>query len=182
MTKEQFLDYSLHTGLNIMYIGSDGCFKGDVTKDDYNMILMLTGIGKEYLCNDYLGNGDDIPLALNQIKPILHPLSDLTKPITHKGETFVPMLRLAQIKVSKGLFEDKGPTIDFKCKIVEKPFGKLAKCTKLDEWVVMISLSEPERADFWIIQTLIEWRFDIAGLIEKGEAIDVNTLETNPYA
>jgi len=23
--------------------------------------------------------------------------------------------------------------------------------------------------------------FDIAGLIEKGEAIDVNTLEVNPY-
>jgi len=28
---------------------------------------------------------------------------------------------------------------------------------------------------------LIEWHFDIAGLIEKGEAIDVNALETNPY-
>lgn len=28
---------------------------------------------------------------------------------------------------------------------------------------------------------LIEWHFDVAGLIEKGEAIDVNYLETNPY-
>ena len=27
-------------------------------------------------------------------KPILHPLSDLTKPITHNGETFVPMEKL----------------------------------------------------------------------------------------
>ena len=30
-------------------------------------------------------------------------------------------------------------------------------------------------------QKLIEWKFDIAGLIDKGEAIDVNTLEVNPY-
>ena len=28
---------------------------------------------------------------------------------------------------------------------------------------------------------LIEWHFDIANLIEQGEAIDVNTLEENPY-
>ena len=28
---------------------------------------------------------------------------------------------------------------------------------------------------------LIEWHFDIAGLIEKGEAIDINTLSENPY-
>ena len=30
-------------------------------------------------------------------------------------------------------------------------------------------------------QKLIEWHFDIASLIEKGEAIDVNTLSENPY-
>lgn len=30
-------------------------------------------------------------------------------------------------------------------------------------------------------QKLIEWHFDIAGLIEKGEAIDVNKLKENPY-
>lgn len=31
------------------------------------------------------------------------------------------------------------------------------------------------------VQKLIEWHFDIADLISKGEAIDVNTLEINPY-
>ena len=35
--------------------------------------------------------------------------------------------------------------------------------------------------NFYTIKKLIEWHFDIANLIEKGEAIDVNTLETNPY-
>lgn len=28
---------------------------------------------------------------------------------------------------------------------------------------------------------LIKHHFDIAGLIEKGQAIDVNTLKVNPY-
>ena len=28
---------------------------------------------------------------------------------------------------------------------------------------------------------LIKWRVDIANLIEKGEAININTLEENPY-
>ena len=34
---------------------------------------------------------------------------------------------------------------------------------------------------FIIFQKLIEWHFDIADLISKGEAIDVNTLDINPY-
>lgn len=34
---------------------------------------------------------------------------------------------------------------------------------------------------FEIVMWLIEHHFDIAGLIDKGEAIDVNTLEINPY-
>jgi hypothetical protein len=34
---------------------------------------------------------------------------------------------------------------------------------------------------FAIVMWLIENHFDVAGLIEKGEAIDVNTLPENPY-
>jgi len=35
--------------------------------------------------------------------------------------------------------------------------------------------------DFNIMMDLISLHFDVAGLIEKGEAIDVNTLQENPY-
>ena len=36
--------------------------------------------------------------------------------------------------------------------------------------------------DFSIIMTeMIKWHFDIAGLIEKGQAVDVNMLKVNPY-
>ena len=177
MTNEQFLAMSIDTQLKFIH-----CPYG-ISNGVSDIKSNLVNGYHRFIHNVNSKSGRIIHLtSLKDYKSILHPLSDLTKPITHKGETFVPMLRLAQIKVSKGLFEDKGPTIDFKCKIVEKSFGKLAKCTKLDEWVIMISLSEPERADFWIIQTLIEWHFDIAGLIEKSEAIDVNTLDKNTYA
>lgn len=36
----------------------------------------------------------------NAVKPILRPMSDLTKEITHRGETFVPMVKLASILCS----------------------------------------------------------------------------------
>jgi hypothetical protein len=30
--------------------------------------------------------------------------------------------------------------------------------------------------DYWIVEKLIEWHFDVFGLIKKGLAIDVNNL------
>ena len=38
-----------------------------------------------------------------------------------------------------------------------------------------------ENVRFGLVKYLIDQNFDIAGLIEKGEAIDVNTLSENPY-
>lgn len=35
--------------------------------------------------------------------------------------------------------------------------------------------------EYIVLRQLIKWHFDIAALISKGEAIDVNSLEINPY-
>ena len=35
--------------------------------------------------------------------------------------------------------------------------------------------------EYIVLRQLIKWHFDIADLITKGEAIDVNALEVNPY-
>lgn len=35
--------------------------------------------------------------------------------------------------------------------------------------------------EYIVLRQLIEWHFDIADLLSKGEAIDVNALEENPY-
>lgn len=81
--------------------------------------------------------------------PILHPLSDLTKEIEHKGEKFVPIERIKESQHHLFFRTD-----------IEKPIDEL---------------------QFSEVMKLVEWYFDIAGLIEKGEAIDVNTLPENPY-
>ena len=96
-------------------------------------------------------------------KPILRPLSDLTKLIEHNGEKFMPIEILKDVFMLEwcDLFDD---SIDA---ILE--FAKYNNFKKI------------EYLPFCIVQNLVEWKFDIAGLIEKGEAIDVNTLTENPY-
>jgi len=79
------------------------------------------------------------------IKPILRPLSDLTKEIEVNGEKFVPIeeshyLRFEEISTFKG------------------------GCNAMK----FIQARE--------LELLYEMHFDIHGLIEKGLAIDINTL------
>ena len=87
------------------------------------------------------------------LKPILRPLSDLTKEIDHNGKKFVPM------KVFYELFG--GGYMSYKGFI---------NCQLPDFNMPLIGL----RYD--IIQQLLEWHFDIFGLIENGLAIDKKTI------
>jgi hypothetical protein len=94
----------------------------------------------------------DYPFLItrNKAKPILRPLSDLTKEIVHNGERVVPVEWL----------EDKYYTL-----------GLHKQCEKLAEdsrWV--------NHSDYLLIMHLLEWHFDIFGLIEQGLAIDINQL------
>lgn len=117
-----------------------------------------------------LGYGDNIENYL----PICRPLSDLTKPITHKGETFVPIVELAKVKDSKFDFTETFVSESDRFYSAHNSNGNPnASSFFLDK---RMSFNE-----FRIVQKLIEWHFDVAGLIEKGEAIDVNTLNENPY-
>jgi len=92
----------------------------------------------------------------SDIKPILRPLSDLTKPITHKGETFVPMEKLIDS------FSDHH---DFLVEIWEEN----------DKYM----LGTPSLWAYELVQKLIEWHFHIDE--PEGTWIDVNTLDENPY-
>lgn len=90
--------------------------------------------------------------SIYNFKPILHQLSDLTKEIEHKGEMFVPIEYLS-------MYANE-----------QTESGKSGL-----EWGITSSFP------FLDILKLIEWHFDICDLIEKGEAIDVNSLSENPY-
>ena len=90
-------------------------------------------------------------------KPILHPLSDLIKEIEHNGETFTTT-------------DITNNYLDRQRKSVLAELENMAKHNYFDGYL-----------PFYVCEKLIEYHFDICGLIEKGEAIDVNTLEVNPY-
>jgi hypothetical protein len=80
--------------------------------------------------------------------PILRPLSDLTKEIEVNGEKFVPV-KHKDIKTTSTLKHVAKYNFDYK---------------------------ELNFARWDVIQKLFEWHFDVFGLIEKGLAIDINTL------
>ena len=120
---------------------------------------------------------------INKIKPILFPLSSLTKEIEHNGEKFVPIVELAKIIVDLPdrfpyCFETKVSSI-LQSEKHEFGYNHRGQSFHLFDRESMEFKPFPNQLE--LFQNLIEWHFDIAGLIEKGEAIDVNTLETNPY-
>lgn len=109
---------------------------------------------KEILIMDCAGSNCDT-LSIEDVseyaKPILRPLSELTKEIEVNGEKFVPIERFNKIRKWEG--------------------SPLAMTEHIVHNVKEHNLPT------WITQKLLEWHFDIYGLIEKGLAIDINTLK-----
>jgi hypothetical protein len=88
---------------------------------------------------------------IDQVKPILRPISDLTKEIEVNGEKFVPYKWLKENyltynKYNRNWFKNK------------------------------TNLANIKILPYDIIEKLFEWHFDIFGLIENRLAIDINTL------
>lgn len=100
--------------------------------------------------------------STSTIKPILRSLTDLAKEIEHNGERFVPaskLFNLHEILIRDGytlnidrFYYHQDGYSDFEIK---------------------------QSFDFW--QKLLEWKFDIFKLIDSRLAIDVSTLNENPY-
>lgn len=179
MKKEEFLAFSLPYGLKVY-----DCIGKSIELVDYSKgcpKCVCEAIGKtknENKCVNVFQAAFD-----KQLKPILHKLSDLTKEIEHNGEKFVPIIELAKIEGLSnieiniqcyGCFARKR-TISFLYK--NGCFIKGLICYEENEWVNDLNVNKQMQ----LLIKLIEWHFDIAVLIEKGEAIDVNTLESNPY-
>ena len=87
------------------------------------------------------------------IKPILHPLSNLTKPIKvegyNEGKDFVPMEKF-DIRIKQQFYS----------------FKKTGDIT-YKNWYLF---------PYEFVEKLFEWHFDVFGLIPAGLAIDINTL------
>lgn len=129
--------------------------------------------------------------SVKKIKLILRPLSDLTKPIQvegyNDGKEFAPIEVIGRTIESSGSFEDGyfgwnratgGDdfqdyyiTIDKgECEVIYKKFW----CGNPEEGGYVY---EVEELSYKTYNLLLSWYFDIFGLIERGDAVYINTLE-----
>lgn len=113
-------------------------------------------------------------VPVSAIKPILYPLDYLTKPITHNGETFVPIDNLEKGENGSIYSEyssdgNKTETISITYKMMGDTFTDF-----------IINRNSIDNTDYKYVQKLIEWKFDIFNLIENNLAIAV-TETFNPY-
>ena len=106
----------------------------------------------------------ELSCAINykQVKPILRPLSDLTKEIEHNGEKFVPIIELFP------LFFRKPEHAEMVCN-QELDY---AECHYYGGGALYINTNHILDNRYELIDKLFEWHFDVFGLIDKGLAIE----------
>lgn len=143
-------------------------------------IWTLDGINR--LFGDYclLTKENNDAYAINSCKPILFSLEDLTKEITIGGETFVPIVELAN-EFTDDSFNDYYLDKFFKTEIVlrEKYSRYYFKIQFKNDKIVGFDNNDTELPQFDIFQKLLEWKFNIFNL-QEIEYIKV-TEENNPY-
>lgn len=92
-------------------------------------------------------------------KLILLPLSDLRKTIEINGKRFVPYKKLYNI----------GKNLSYSDHFISHYLDRFTRNLDLD-YILSVT-------PYFIIQKLLEWHFDIFGLIKSGLAIDINTIK-----
>lgn len=90
--------------------------------------------------------------------PVLYPLSDIDKIIIHKGKSIM-------------LIEELLNNNNFNVDMMERK----------DIMSYKNSLSMPELIHLNDLPIYLKYHFDVFCLIEKCQAIDINTLKINPY-
>lgn len=184
-----YLPYGLKGNLvNLEYFDSQICCE---------LYRIETGKTKESDKYDITVIVGDCESELKDFKPTLRPLSDLTKEIEHNGERFVPLEEM--LRANKHEFKELPLITKCETKIYERDNDTFCTIEYLnnDKSVSSFSYSSQYRRfidrnetygkpyatpyQYDLFEMLYKWKFDIFNLIEKGEAIDVNTLQTNPY-
>jgi hypothetical protein len=99
----------------------------------------------------------------NKNKPILRPLSDLTKEIYHNAEKFVPIDR-----IKKRMLKD--------IKYIDKDSVQSIHFSKGNVCIISINYEVVGECPLEFYNSLVGWHFDVFGLIEAGLAIDLNTI------
>ena len=109
--------------------------------------------------------------CLENGKPILRPLSDLTKEIEVNGEKFVPYINLAKKYAEMSGYNEDIRIYRNKCYCYSKSSEIEFRFNGRD----FILNGKLVNAQYHLFLKLHEWHFDIHGLIPEL-AIDINTL------
>ena len=137
------------------------------------------------------GDRYSICISDNELMPILRPMSDLTKEIAHRGDKFVPMVEIGKMLGHRNLerYEHDGQVeygweVRYADDSQGYSFGWHDKTKSFGVWMDEIDQCAPYEINTMncdVFDKLAEWLFDYRGLIPAGIAVDVNTLDKNPY-
>jgi hypothetical protein len=129
------------------------------------------------------------PIEFGEFKPILRPLSGLTKEIAINGETLMPVKELFQMSYESVFNHRFDGEWENEFNDGDENIGITAIERLPKVWRYGLTVELPKsflfsaNGDFMTIPTftmynkLFEWHFDVFGLIEKGLAIDINTIK-----
>jgi hypothetical protein len=93
---------------------------------------------------------------LSEIKPVLYPMDMLTKEIEHKGERFIPIVKLFNVPDTIELL-----AIGYEKKHYYSKFG-------FDAEIITYKIhSDVGSMDYFTVQKLLEWHFNVFGLDES---------------
>lgn len=131
---------------------------------DEGRVLKLDGLRKDVV---FANNGPFVyKLDFDEIKPILRPLSDLTKEIEVKNEKFVPIEYLEkyflygiEIKENAGHYYI---------------YNSLQEVRINGDLILNPVYGVEDECPFWVYDFLLQWHFDVFGLINKGLGVDFN--------
>jgi len=127
----------------------------------------LNGIIQDTIYDGWRSTGSKIELTSvylsifqnpKYVKPILRPLSDLAETIIYSNQNFTPLSFLFNsYKLENGW--DYSNVNNFELWVLESNGNASDESMTLNGYLY-----------------LFEWHFDVFGLIEKGLAIDINTI------
>jgi hypothetical protein len=111
--------------------------------------------------------------AIETIKPILRPLSELYRKITHNGEEIIPIVECAKIYKPHLRWEQNKETASSK-------FYKFGYDYELG-FYCFFGETHQINNPYQLFDYLHELKIDYRNLIDAGLAVNANTLDINPY-
>lgn len=123
----------------------------------------------------------------DKFKPVLYPISCLTKEITHNGAIFNPMVELFTT-VFGGCYDEDNVLIKFDSNAIKisTSIERLTyyikeQCFKAESMGDDGETWHPPFNQYILFQKLAEWHINFNG-IPEGLYIDADTFENNPYS